>query len=135
MKNIKLLIFFILISVQANATGYSNNMFVAQRMLKAKKVLTQIEPIVAADGTVARIATFNKLAAFDLISQPANGGMSVIQCISEWMVQVLGVETENNEPPVLKESVKTELTIRKKISSCLSTYACQFALSLQRLLF
>lgn len=135
MKNIKLLILFILISVQANATGYSNNMFVAQRMLKAKKVLTQIEPVAAADGTVARIASFNKLVAFDLISQPASGGMSVIQCISEWMVQMLGVEAESNEAPILKESVRTELTIKKKISSCLGNYACQLASSLQRLLF
>lgn len=135
MKHIKLLILFILISVQANATGYSNNMFVAQRMLKAKKVLVQIEPVANADGTVARISSFKKLVAFDITSQPISSGMSVIQCISEWMTQVIGVTEEKTGPILVKESSETELTVKKRISSCVSTAATQCLSAIQRLLF
>ena len=42
MKVLKLVLVLILISLQANATGYSHNMIVAQKMLKTKKVSKKV---------------------------------------------------------------------------------------------
>ncbi|GAB3180984.1 hypothetical protein [Telluribacter humicola] len=44
MKTLKLLTVLLLISLQVSATGYSHNMFVAQKMLKAKKEVRKAAP-------------------------------------------------------------------------------------------
>ncbi|WP_247235735.1 hypothetical protein [Telluribacter sp. SYSU D00476] len=53
MKTLKLLIVMMLISLQVSATGYSHNMFVAQKMLKAKKEVRKSAPKAQEAASVA----------------------------------------------------------------------------------
>jgi hypothetical protein len=135
MNKIKLLILFVLVSLQVGATGYSNNMFVAQRMLNAKKSVSQADPVANANGTVARITSFHKQSSFDIANQQVSEGVSVIQCVSEWMIQVFGVETPKaSDRPELQRSANTNFSVKKKISSYLSSATHQAVTSLKRFL-
>ena len=62
MKTLKLLLVMMLISLQVSATGYSHNMFVAQKMLKAKKEVRKSAPKVQEPSQVQASVVTNRAA-------------------------------------------------------------------------
>lgn len=103
MKSLKLLIVLLLVSWQANATGFSHNMLVAQKMLNARqksicvKNQKQNPPLqFAARPTALKAATHpaTKSAEEEATIKPEVMAVSLSQHIARWVVRIVTVSGE-----------------------------------------
>lgn len=109
MKVCRLLIVLFLINAEAGATGYSNNMFVAQRMLKVKSI-TFTMPIVNRDGTVARVVPLSSVVGMVGFNDARPAQKSLVQYISDWMAGWItpGEASPSEDRPIAPMESETE---------------------------
>ncbi len=104
MKALKLLIVLLLLGWQANATGFSHNMLVAQKMLNAKeKSICCVEKKakssslqVAAKPTVVKQSTHpaTESSEEEATIKPSITAVSLSQHIARWVVRIVSVGGE-----------------------------------------
>lgn len=97
MKALKVIIVLLLISLQVNATGYSHNMLVAQKILKAKKArkapkVSTLEitskPTVIKQDTAP---TTTNAPDEETFLKPESAAASFSQYIARWIVRIVGI--------------------------------------------
>lgn len=85
-----------IISLQVNATGYSHNMLVAQKMLKSKKVTSKSQPVTIRLTTPASVVESapcdtRKSAEEEVALKPESAAASFSQYVSRWIVRVMSL--------------------------------------------
>lgn len=97
MKALKVIIILLLVSLQVNATGYSHNMLVAQKVLKAKKArkapkVSTLEITPKASVVKPDTAPTTTNAPDDeTFLKPESAAASFSQYIARWIVRVIGI--------------------------------------------
>ncbi len=103
MKALKLLIVILLIGWQANATGFSHNMLVAQKMLNAKQAKATVKgqpermslQLVSRNTVVKpKTKTATESAEEETSLKPEVTAVSLSQNIARWVVRVVTVSGE-----------------------------------------
>jgi hypothetical protein len=108
MKTLKLLTVLMFISLltigQVSASGYSHNMFVAQKMLKAKKETLKVTPKKQAAPVVPSRATSLKPASAGTsvpreapTVKPEASAVAFTQHLARWMVSLVCEDTRSEE--------------------------------------
>lgn len=100
MKALKLLIVLLLVSWQANATGFSHNMLVAQKMLNTKQqsVCVKNQPMSSPLQLVSRTTIVKpdmnpatESAEEEILLKPEATAASLSQHIARWVVRIVTV--------------------------------------------
>ena len=86
-----------IVSLQVNATGYSHNMLVAQKMLKTRKIAskTQALPIhLSTHASMVESATGDtrKSANEEVALKPDHAAASISQYVARWVVRVVNIQ-------------------------------------------
>ena len=97
MKTLKVALVLMIVSLQVNATGYSHNMLVAQKMLKTRKVAskTQALPIqlsTHASMVEAAAGETRKSANEEVALNPDHAAASFSQYVARWVVRVVNIQ-------------------------------------------
>jgi|GEM_PF-1197976 hypothetical protein len=97
MKALKVIIILLLISIQVNATGYSHNMLVAQKMLKSKKVkkVSKVSTLeITSKSAVLKpdtAPTTTNAPDEETFLKPESAAASFSQCIARWIIRIVGI--------------------------------------------
>lgn len=96
MKALKVVLVLMVISLQVNATGYSHNMLVAQKMLKARKVKCKSQALplqLSTQASVVETATGGARgsAEEEVALKPENAAASFSQHVARWVVRVVSI--------------------------------------------
>ncbi len=99
MKALKILFVLVLISMQANATGYSHNMLVAQKMLKTKRVVKKSELKtesleLKSTPTIVKqtpCPTSQESQKEEVSLRPDTSAASFSQYIARWIVRIMTI--------------------------------------------
>ncbi|TDB69015.1 hypothetical protein [Arundinibacter roseus] len=126
MKALKVLFVLILISVQANATGYSHNMLVAQKMLKTKKAVKKSEvkteslQLKTTPTVVKQTAcpTSQESEREEVSLRPDTSAASFSQYIARWIVRILTINGQ-----VLGERLVSLFSTSDEVEKELPTHA------------
>jgi nitrogen fixation protein FixH len=103
MKTLKLLTVFFLVSWQANATGFSHNMLVAQKMLNGKQKSISVKDqkqrsalLLIPRSTVVKSATHPATESTDQEAtlKPEEVAVSLSQHIARWVVRIMTISGE-----------------------------------------
>lgn len=125
MKALKIVLVLILISFQANATGYSHNMIVAQKMLKTKKVSKKAVVKTASIPLTSRTTIIkpstcpvSESQEEDTAVKPESAATSFSQYIARWIVRVVGINGQ-----VLEEKFVSLFSAEEDVEKDLPTNA------------
>ena len=96
MKALKIALVLMIVSLQVNATGYSHNMLVAQKMLKSKKVISKSQAVpiqVSTHTSVEESAPCDtrKSADEEIALKPESAAASFSQYVARWVVRVVSL--------------------------------------------
>lgn len=96
MKTLKVALVLMIVSLQVNATGYSHNMLVAQKMLKTRKVAlkSQAVPIhltTHASAVQSTTCDTRKPADEEVTLKPDHVAASFSQYVARWVVRVVNI--------------------------------------------
>jgi hypothetical protein len=96
MKALKLVLVLMIISLQVNATGYSHNMLVAQKMLKTRKAVSRSQALplqLTTQPTVVKAASspVQETSDEEAALRPENTAASFSQQIARWVVRVVSM--------------------------------------------
>ncbi len=96
MKALKLVLVLMVISLQVNATGYSHNMLVAQKMLKTRKTISKSQALplqLSTQPTVVKASSCPVRETNDeeTALAPENAAASFSQHIARWVVRVVSM--------------------------------------------
>lgn len=96
MKALKIALVLMIVSLQVNATGYSHNMLVAQKMLKSRKVASksQASPLhLATKASVVAPATCggDGSAEEEVALKPDHAAASFSQHVARWVIRVVSI--------------------------------------------
>jgi hypothetical protein len=97
MKALKVVLVLMVISLQVNATGFSHNMLVAQKMLKTRKTVSKSQAVplhLATQPTVVKPASCPTHESTDeeAALKPENTAASFSQHIARWVVRVVSMQ-------------------------------------------
>jgi hypothetical protein len=125
MKALKVAIIVMLFSLQVNATGFSHNMLMAQKVLKTRKVSQKavIKPeTLKLNGqtTVVKPATcpVSQSQPDENAVKPKSAATSFSQCIARWIVRVVGINGQ-----VLEEKFVSLFSTEEDVEKDLPTNA------------
>lgn len=96
MKVLKLVLVLMVISLQVNATGYSHNMLVAQKMLKTRKTVSKSQALplqLTTKPTVVKPTScpISETSDEETALKPENTAASFSQHIARWVVRVVSM--------------------------------------------
>lgn len=100
MKALKVVLVLMVISLQVNATGYSHNMLVAQKMLKARKTVAKAQALplqIKTKPTVVKPASCpaSESTGEETTSlKPESAAASFSQYVARWVIRVVSVTGE-----------------------------------------
>lgn len=130
MKALKILFVMMLVSLQVGATGYSHNMFVAQKVLKSKKTTQKIKvrPVhITAQPTVVKpspCTTANQSQEEDSFLLPESTAVSLLQCATRWIVRVVSIDGQ-----VLEEKFVSLFADEEEVEKGLPSNVCFLSLT------
>ena len=96
MKALKIVLVLMIVSLQADATGYSHNMLVAQKMLKSKKVTSKSQAVPIHRSTQASVVesgpcNTRKSADEEVALKPESSAASFSHYVGRWIVRVVSL--------------------------------------------
>ncbi|MPR34355.1 hypothetical protein [Salmonirosea aquatica] len=115
MKALKIVLVLMIISLQVNATGYSHNMLVAQKMLKTRRTVSKSQALplqFTTQPTVVKPAScpVSESAEEEAALKPESAAASFSQHVARWIVRIV-----SSQGKILSEKLVSLFSPNEKV--------------------